>query len=356
MKVIGLPAQRLIDYLSAYVKEGGYRADGESGKVLEMIFSDEGFVTWVNAYEEFIPGFSDNLRTMPMDLSCPVVDEVGSIFREGLLSAASASELSMFQTRLEHALALPFEEYLDLALEHLPEETEIDADIYITLDPFNGGMMRPGKVFLSIFMADPTPEQCRSFAHEFHHMGAEYWLEKNTQLRALRDSHAHGRLLAEVFTYFVTEGLANYYTSPDAISVIESMDGVGLDSALGESIAAHNEVVRRLERETPQLLRRIEHLLSWICNRHQPIEEVREAFTTLSIDKSGAGLPPGHFLSGHMVRAMDESALVPRERIISLVKQPFDFFDLYNVAAEKEARLDASLIKHLDVTVQQWSS
>jgi hypothetical protein len=110
----------------------------------------------------------------------------------------------MFESRLKRALALPFEEYASLALKYLPEGTEINVDIYITLDPFNTGMMQPGKVFLNIFMMELTPELRNNLAHELHHAGAIYWLEKNPQLKALKTFHEHGQVLASVFN--ISEG------------------------------------------------------------------------------------------------------------------------------------------------------
>ena len=345
MKVIGQVTQIMIDYLKAYVMEGGYKTEGESGKILEMAFKDETFQTWVNAYAEFIPRFRENLRKMLMNLSLLRAEKYESVFQKGLLSATSMDKLTMFESRLKRALALPFEEYVNLALKYLPEGTEINIDIYITLDPFNTGMMRPGKVFLSIFMIEPTPELCRNLAHEFHHAGANYWLEKNVQLKALKSSHEHGQILASVFSYFVTEGLANWYTSPMAISVVEGLEGAEV----------HNEVVRKLEEDKPWLLRHLQQLLRWICEKHRPVEEIRKAFNDLSLDTSGAGLPPGHFLSGYMVKVMDKSSNIPKRRIINLVKQPFDFFDLYNIAAKEDEKLENSLLKQLRVMVKKWS-
>lgn len=345
MKVTGQVAQMMIDYLKAYAVEGGYKAEGESGKILEMAFDDEAFRTWVNAYAEFIQGFRENLRKMLMNLSFPREDKYESIFQKGLLSATSMDKLATFESRLTRALALPFEEYVNLALQCLPEGTEINVDIYITLDPFNTGMMRPSKVFLSIFMMELTPELCKNLAHEFHHAGAIYWLEKNPQLKALKSSHEHGRNLASVFGYFVTEGLANWYTSPMAISVVEGLEGA----------EAHNEVVRKMEEDKLRLLRHLQQLLRWICEKHQPVKEIKNAFHELSLDTSGAGLPSGHFLSGYMVKIMDKSPNIPKERIINLVKQPFDFFDLYNIAAKEDEKLENSLLKQLRVIVDEWS-
>jgi len=130
-----------------------------------------------------------------------------------------------------------------------------------------------------------------------------------------------------------------------AISVVEGFEGA----------EAHNKAVRKLEEDTPKLLRHLQQLLLWICEKHRPVEEIRNAFNKLSLDTSGAGLPSGHFLSGHMVRVMDKSASIPKKQIIDLVKRPFDFFDMYNLAAEENEKLENSLLKRLRVVVDELS-
>jgi len=56
-----------------------------------------------------------------------------------------------------------------------------------------------------------------------------------------------------------------------------------------------------------------------------------------------------------MVKVMDKSPNITKKRIINLVKQPFDFFDLYNTAAEEDEKLENSLLEQLRVTVDEWS-
>jgi len=345
MRVIGDPAQVMINYLKAYVTEG-YQDKGKSGKLLDDAFKNEAFQIWVNAYAEFIPEFQEKLKKMLKNLSLPIEDEILSIFQRGFLSAANMEKLKMFESRLKRALALPFDEYMELALKYLPEGTKINATVYITLDPFNSGMVHQDEVFLSIFLTEPDSEICSDFAHEFHHIGAEYWLEKNTKLKALENSHEYGKILASLFTYFVTEGLANWYTSPMAISVVEGLEGAEM----------HNKAVIKLEKEKIKLIKHLEKLLHWICEKHQPIDEIKDALNKLSVDTSGAGLPPGHFLSGYMVKVMDENPNIEKGRIINLVKNPFDFFDLYNMAADEGEKLDSSLLKQLKLVIDRWSS
>jgi hypothetical protein len=204
-------------------------------------------------------------------------------------------------------------------------------------------MMRPGKVFLSILQEDVTPQSAKWLAHEFHHAGAYYWLNKNSKLRTLRSSDEYGRMLAEVFTYFVTEGLANWYASSWATRIIE-----------GEE--EHNRVIRKLEKERPRLLNDLEQLLKWICARHEPVVEIETLFKSLSMDTSGRGIPAGHFLSGCMIGAMHNSNIIGKEVIVELVKHPFDFFGLYNKAVAESDKLNVALLTLLRNRIDEWST
>jgi hypothetical protein len=340
MRVIGQVASLMLDYLKSYVLEGGYKAHGRSGEVLKNALHDEAFLTWVSAYEKFIPGFKEKLAEMLMDLSAPRGDLL-EIFRKGLIQVLSIENIEILESRLEKATLIPFEEYARWAREYLPKRTRIEVDVYLTVDPFNQGMIRPGKVFLSILQEEFTEELLKGLAHEFHHAGAFYWLDRNQKLKALKSSDEHARMLAEIFTYFVTEGLANWYFS---LSRLELLPGV----------ENRMERIKRLEEEMPQLIKTTEQLLEWICEHHEPIEDIKALFNSLSMDTSGYGIPAGHFLSGRMVGIMDNSN-VSREEIIGLVKHPFNFFDLYNKVAPENIKLNAALLEKIRGKIEEWT-
>lgn len=343
MNVVGRVAQIMLDYLKNYVSESGYKVGGASDKALKTAFRDKAFLIWVNAYTEHVPGFEEKLREMLMDLSSPRSDDFESIFQKGLFSILNEEKLETLESRLNHALSIPFEKSVQLARKYLPKRTRIKADVYITIDPFNTGMMRPGKVFLSILQEDLTPKSAKWLAHEFHHAGAYYWLNKNLKLRTLRNSNEHSQMLSEVFSYFVTEGLANWYVSSWTTRIIESEE-------------EHNRVIRKLEKEKPRLLKDLEQLLNLICERHEPFEEIKTLFKSLSINTSGSGIPAGHFLSGRMIGAMDNSNNVGKKEIIDLVKHPFDFFDLYNKTMDEGDKLNVTLLRQVKNKTDEWST
>ena len=333
----------MLTYLENYVSESGYKVGGASDKALETAFHSKAFLLWVNAYAEDVSGFEERLRKMLMDLSSSRSDDFESIFQKGLFPILSEEKLEALEFRLNRALSIPFEKSVQLARRYLPKRTHIKTDVYIVIDPFNAAMMRPGEVFLSILQEDLTPRSAEWLAHEFHHIGAYYWLNKNLKLRTLRNSDEYSQMLSNVFSYLVTEGLANWYVSSWAMRIIE-----------GEE--EHNEVIRKLEKEWPLLLKDLEQLLNLICERHEPFEEIKTLFESLSINTSGRGIPAGHFLSGRMIGAMDNSNIVGKKEIIDLVRHPFDFFDLYNKTVDNNDKLNVTLLKQVKNKTDEWST
>ena len=206
------------------------------------------------------------------------------------------------------------------AREYLPEGTELEPVLVVTIDGFNGGMFRYGTVYLSLVYFDPSLISEDTFSHELHHMGAEYWWEKNPRIQEYKDSEdKQKRYLARLLTYLVGEGLANAFCSPEALTKVEGKE-------------EHNEMIRYYQENLDELFDKLEELVEQIFENP---EEVSELYNDFTMDRENRGIPPGHFLSGKMVQIMDRSSNVSRDEIINLIKDPFDFLELYNVAAEE---------------------
>lgn len=208
---------------------------------------------------------------------------------------------------------------VDIALKYLPEDTSLDPVMVVTVDGYNGGMFKQDTVFLSLVYFDLSVVSLESFSHEFHHMGAEYWWTKDAVIQGLRSSEdPRKKYMVDLFTYMVKEGLANAFCSPQAITKGD-----------GEL----EELIHRYEETSDQILSELEVLMDKILSGN--LEEISTSYYDFTMDQKGIGLPPGHFLSGRMVRTMDSSPAVSRAELISLVKDPFNFFKLYNRAVEK---------------------
>lgn len=208
------------------------------------------------------------------------------------------------------------------ALEYLPDDTYLDPVMIVTIDGFNGGMFRNGTVYLSLVYFDASAISPDTFSHELHHMGAEYWWSKDPLIEGLRSSvDPRKKHMVNLLTYLVGEGLANAFCSPQAITKVEGDKD-------------HNELISEYEGAMDDLFDMLERLLDDILSGTQ--EEIARSYNGFTMDERGRGLPPGHFLSGRMVKIMDLSNEVSRYEIIGLVKEPLNFFELYNRAAKEQ--------------------
>ncbi|MFW6304429.1 MAG: DUF5700 domain-containing putative Zn-dependent protease [Candidatus Saliniplasma sp.] len=206
------------------------------------------------------------------------------------------------------------------AKEYLPDETELEPVLVVTVDGFNGGMFRYGTVYLSLVYFDASLVSEDTFSHEIHHMGAEYWLEENARFQKyLNSDDKQKRYIGHLFTYLVGEGLANAFCSPGALTEVEGKE-------------QHNKMVSYYQGNFDEIFDKLEGLVEKISG--DP-EEVSELYNDLTMDRENRGIPPGHFLSGKMVQTMDRSSNVSKDEIINLIKDPFDFFKIYNRAAEE---------------------
>lgn len=299
------------------VNEGEKLEDKEIGKIL--VHPD--IKQWLKAYDwvgEPESKFKDILGSLHMERA-PEVGQWEQKIEWGLRKAMD--DIHHIRYVIKEIENYDWNSTLQKALQYLPERTEIDPDFIITIDGFNGGMFRYGTVFLSVVYFDPSDVKKDAFAHELHHMGADYWWKKDPRIeKDLEDEEK--KYLVRLMTYLVEEGLANSYCSPEAIEEVKN----GKEE--------HNKTIRNYEERIDSFFDQLEELLRAILFEDGEMM-IPEMFNQFTMDKEGKGLPYGHFLSGRMVMIMESASCVSREEILGLVKEPFQFFELYNKAAEE---------------------
>ncbi len=345
IRTMGSGARHLLDYLQSL---------GQGGEVAELwaaLWENPSFAAWVGAYSRGIKNVEAGVRALLRDPGCDQQMEPAFFWRAIAQGFAEAMQPEI-NARCRRSLAALRE--VDTrgietkVLAYLPPETPLGIDLHLTVDNFNGGMFRGRQVFLSVLKIPPerVAGVVEGLGHEFHHVGASYWFDRNPRLQQLRRQNAAGELSAQVIEYLVSEGLANAFFSPQAIEATPETT---------EEAQAHNARVRELEARWPAgLLQEIEALLSGALTTSDPeeLERLRAAFQSLSIDSSGAGLPAGHFAAGRMVQRI--SGVLPRERVIALVQAPWKLFGAYNeVVGAQEPCFSASLLaevtQHLEL-------
>jgi len=290
---------------------------------------------WLKAYD-----WIDDQKNKFRELLDELPDEISNDFKSrdqeinnlwlqkidfGLRKAMD--NIQQMRSSLEAIKNYDWDSTVQKALDYLPDKTELEPVLVVTVDGFNGGMFRHETVYLSLVYFDTSLISEDSFAHELHHMGADYWWEKDTRIQRFKDKGDKQKYyFVQLFTYLVGEGIANAFCSPEAITEVE-----------GEETEQHDKMVRKYQEEMEDIFDNLEKLLENIIEFSE--EEVSELYSNFTMDKENRGIPSGHFLSGRMVQMMDRSSSVSRDEILDLIKDPFKFLHIYNKAAgELDAR------------------
>jgi len=343
VSVFGSGARLLLEYLQAL------GSGEETTNLWEALWADRSFAVWIEAYAPWLEDFEVHMRSL---LQAPAVvpdaepAAFWQAFSDGFLQAMDPEGNTRCRHALAALLAADFGAAERAALAYLPLDTPLDVEVYLTVDGANRGMFRGRRAFLSLLKVSPeeVPVVLSRFGHEFHHIGAAYWFERNPQLAQARERGPGARVAVEIIEYLVAEGLANGFLSPQ---VLEPLEGTS------EEAGVQNKRVRELEARYPAgAIAQIERLLVEALSgpTSEELSALEQAFRAFSVDLSGAGLPEGHFVAGRMVQRMARS--LPLEQVIGLVQTPWHFFECYNEAVgDGEPRFSEHLLERMEQTL-----
>lgn len=300
---------------------------------------------WITAYESWIPYARSDFEKILKSLHTTSPDglsEWGEMIDGGVRGAAE--DLKTMRRNLALLSNMNWAQAEGNALKYLPKGTPINVDVFATVDAFNAGMFRPGKVFMSILYVDPSLMNPDSFGHEFHHGGMDYWWKQNPLvIRYMEEKDTREHWVLMLFEYMVSEGLAKGLCDS---SLSEETEG---DSPM---IALGNAITHEYEKRWDEFHEMLEKLIDDILESR--LDGLNDRFEQFTIG-TPEGPPIGHFFSGRMVSTMNKSSQVQLEQIINLVKEPFDFFKYYNVAAKEQGlrEISPSAVRRLDELIEK---
>ena len=309
---------RLLNILENVVRSG----HSPSKEEVDSLLSTRWISFMTEVYSMF-PGFSkEGLADVLANLAGPRPAAQGMVLsklEEGFRSCLSAERINSLRKRLQGMKALDYAKAERMALLYLPPETPITSTIYLSIDAVNPGMTFGGNVSLSITAFDPENFDFPYLAHELHHLGFRYWVEKNPKLSgfALRDNRDHGEIAVNMILHLLSEGLANYFLTP---SFVRPHPGVDKE---------HNSKIKKYEESLGQMLLEIQSLLSDCVSKSVSVEKCRERLLNLIFDQEGI-LPPVHFIGAQIIEMFDKDPTIKREDIINLCKNPSEFFAFYS--------------------------
>lgn len=341
MKVRSEGASLLLDKLEM-VAEGKQLDSEDIDEILEHVDMER----WLKAYD-----WIDDRKGKFKNILRELTDEVSEVPESGTQNIEdlwmqkidyglreAVKDPKRMLSSLKDIKDYGWDSTVEKALEYLPDETELEPLMVVTVDGFNGGMFRYDTVYLSLVYYDSSLLSEDGFSHELHHMGADHWWEKDARIHSSQDKEDRQRYyFVQLFTYLTSEGIANAFCSPKAITEVGEEDSED-----------HDKMVRHYQEEMDSIFDNLEELVENILGYSE--ENVPELYSRLTMDEENRGIPPGHFLSGKMVQMMDRSSAVSRDEIIDLIKNPFEFLHLYNKAAEEmnSRRFPEELLEDVD--------
>ncbi len=317
-----------------------------SQETINDIMSDRLIDIWIKAYESWIDDARSDFEKILASFHLGPPDDLsnwGEHIDKGLRLALE--DLDKMKANLAFMSEFNWAQAEWSALKFLPEGTPINVDVFATIDGFNGGMFRPGKVFISILYLMPSMLNPSTFSHEFHHSGFDHWWKQDVLTKEYLKTHDTKEYwTVRLHEYLVSEGLANAYCSPTVIQKVESKS---------DYAAKHNEIITDYDKRWDEFHMMLQDILDSILDAD--LDEMKEKFEAFTMDNSGMGHPIGHFFSGRMIQAMDRSQSVQREKIINLVKEPFLFFKLYDIAARERGlkRFSKGSLERLDALIEK---
>ncbi len=315
---------------------------------IQMILANADVDIWLCAYERWIEGARRALELILASLhkeSPEGLDQWGQMIDFGLRVAVD--EPDRMSSALKFFSEFSWSQAEQNTLRFLPEGTPMEVKVILTIDGFNSGMFQGNHVFLSFVYFDPSLVSENAFTHEFHHGGVTYWFNRHPLVQKYTGKKGTQEAwLVELFTYIVSEGLANAFCSPDAISLREGE---------GMFVEKLNSTIRDFEARQDEIFTHLEKIIRYITEEREHRRSVKEPYERLTLAQGAASMPAGHFLSGRMVQTMDKSSKVTRGQIVGLVKEPFDFFTLYNIAAKdsNHRQFTPKTLKSIDIMLEK---
>lgn len=226
-------------------------------------------------------------------------------------------------------------EIVNRVLPYLPDHTQLQSIIHITIDGFNGGCQFRGNMGWSLLNDMSSLATFESgIAHELHHVGFSYWAGSDPYRQKILNENSGRSIAIKNVQNLLSEGLAMFFCSPDILQKER------VPESNARKLADYRQHEHILFAQTEKVLE-----LSLLNNAN--FDTCLQAFEAIAIDLDGI-LPVSHYLGARMIETMNRYH--PLERIIECQKSLSDFLPLYNQAAQKmEAFVfNPSVVEHLN--------
>jgi len=226
-----------------------------SNDEIEILLSTGSVSLMVEAYSRW-PDFSrEDFANVIANLANAKRASEGVVLsrlEDGFRSCLDEKTINSLRQNVKEIVKVDFTESERLALTYLPPNTILKCIVYLTVDMFNPGMMYKGNISLSILDFDAKRFDFSYLAHELHHSGFQYWMAQNSALKGLISDEisTHEQVAANMILNLLSEGIANYYCTPNMVRVHPEASG------------KHNIKICEYERSFSRMWLQVQSLLS----------------------------------------------------------------------------------------------
>ncbi len=292
-----------------------------SQEAIDRVLADEPLTFMQKAYSNMLDFSQEEFVKVIAHLAEPEPIGEGTIvskLEEGFRSCLNRGKINSLKEKLSKIEQVDFTKAERIARNYLPPKTVIDSNIYLTIDTFNPGMIHQKDISLSILVMDLEEINFNHLAHEFHHIGFEYWTKKHG-LDSI-DKETHEGIATKLLLNLIAEGLANYFCTPEMIYREPNSKGY--------------ERIKEYEQELTQWLKEIQKLFTDCFSKSESIEICKKRLEAIIFDPESI-LPPIHFIGAKIIEMFDKHPAIEKTETINLCKKPTEFFSLYQKIASE---------------------
>jgi hypothetical protein len=307
-------AQVLLALLNSTSK-GSLPAETEIQEVLtKNKFFMDFYSRWKGVTHENLVETMCRFNQPDFEPSSPVLSALAKGFKRAI------EENERLQANMDLLRAANQSAIVGRVLTYTPRRTPLQSVIHITIDGFNGGFQYQGQMGWSLLNDITNPAQFEAgIAHELHHIGFAYWVERDPSRQALLNEKSGCAVAVRHVQNLLSEGLAMFYCSPDMMRE-DCFSGVYASKLASYRKGEHH------------LYAQAENILALSLKPDADFDTCQQALEAIAIDLDGL-LPVAHYLGARMIETMNQYH--PLERIVECVQSLPHFLPLYNQAAQE---------------------
>lgn len=214
----------------------------------------------------------------------------------------------------------------------LPENTQMDINIYFVIDGINAGSALDMNTMLLYTMIFPSDKKDLELIegillHEYHHLGLKYWLEKDPLRGKILSEKNHLKVAWKLSEALMGEGAATYFFNRD-----HNIYPLLLES-YGKSFAQiYQNAMDSRTNNVNKLMEELEKDLNTIIDNKKSYSEMIDILNGYTFNAEG-GEPKDKTVGCYMCGVIEEE--LGRKYLIQSFLAPKEFILKYHEASQK---------------------